>query len=412
MRVAIVHNRYRTSAPSGEDIAVLNERGMLERHGVEVVSFDRCNDDLDDSSWGSKGVNAVSSLWSPTARAELRRLLQEARPDLVHVHNTFAMISPSVYGVCREAGVPVVQTLHNFRLLCPNGLFLRGGKPCEDCVDRSLLQSVRHRCYRNSRAATATLASMLVLHRMLGTYLRHVDRYIALTRFAREKFVRGGLPAGKLTVKPNFLPDPPKPGDGAGGYVLFVGRLLEGKGTETLLSAWRTLKEYKLKIAGDGALRGRLEGMAREWSLNVEFLGSLDRGAVLAAISRAAVLIVPSEWYEGFPMVIAEAYACGTPVLASRIGSLDELVLENETGSKFAAGDPADLAAALRSMLGRGAATSPAAAMRKHARAYFETHLTEESNFGQLMSIYQSAMQSAMQSAEQRVERSASAGSG
>jgi glycosyltransferase involved in cell wall biosynthesis len=392
MRVLLIHNRYRTSAPSGEDAAVRNEQRMLERQGVEVVCFDRCNDDIDDSTLLSKASAAADTIWSRRARAELSKVLRSVRPNVAHVHNTFSMLSPSIYGACQAEGVPVVQTLHNFRLFCPGALFLRDGKPCEDCVDKSLLESVRHRCYRGSFAATATLASMLTLHRALGTYSRHIDRYIALTEFARSKVIKAGVPARSVVVKPNFVPDPPSAGDGSGDYVVFVGRLFEGKGAATLLDAWRQLPEVKLKIVGDGGLRAALQSMAQLEQLNVEFLGAQNRAVVLDLIAKAKILIIPSEWYEGFPMVIAEAFACGTPVLASKIGSLEELVAEGIRGRQFAAGNSLQLAAGVRRILGDGAALRR---MRINARTFFEQHLTEQGNYASLMSIYSAVIDNA-----------------
>lgn len=385
MKVLLVHNKYRTSAPSGEDIAVGNERRMLESRGVEVVAFERCNDDLDDSSFVSKTAMAANTIWSQRSRSELRQVLRDIRPDIVHVHNTFSMLSPSIYGACKAEGVPVVQTLHNFRFFCPSALFLRDGKPCEDCLDKSLLQSIRYRCYRGSVGATATLAAMLTLHRAIGTYSRDIDCYITLTQFARRKVAKGGIAENKLVVKPNFVPDPPPPGRGDGGYVVFVGRLLEGKGTETLVAAWRHLPSVKLKIVGDGALRPALEAMARSENLNIEFAGMQSRPAVLEAVSNAELLIVPSEWYEGFPMVIAESFACGTPVLASRIGSLEELVDDGVTGKKFTAADSEEIANAVRLTL---ADKPKLCQMRSNARAYFDAHLTEEKNYMELINIY------------------------
>jgi glycosyltransferase involved in cell wall biosynthesis len=387
MKVLLVHNRYGSSAPSGEDEAVGNERRMLENHGIEVAIFDRCNDEIDDLSWAAKATVAINTIWSRQSRAKLGAMIGSFRPDIVHVHNTFALLSPSVYGACRREGVPVVQTLHNFRFFCPAALFLRQGKPCEACVDRGLLQSVRHRCYRNSVGATATLATMLALHRTLGTYSNGIDRYIALTDFARRKAIKGGVLEDRIVVKPNFIGNPPFPGAGGGGYVLYVGRLLEGKGAETLVKAWRKLPGVRLKILGDGALRPQLEGIAVDEGLSIEFAGRQPKDAVLQAIAGAEFLIVPSECYEGFPMVIAESYACGTPVLASRIGSLEELVDEDVTGAKFTAADPDALAAGVVRLL---ADPSRLRGMRTHARAYFDKYLTEESNFIQLMAIYSS----------------------
>jgi glycosyltransferase involved in cell wall biosynthesis len=385
MKILLVHNRYRTSAPSGEDAAVRNEQRMLERGGLETVLFDKCNDDLEPASIGAKLAMAADTIWSRRSRRELRVLLRRERPDVVHVHNTFAIVSPSIYGVCKEAGLPVVQTLHNFRFFCPGGLFLREGKPCEDCVDKGLLQSVRHRCYRDSFAATGTLAATLAFHRRVGTYARGIDRYIALTVFSRNKLLRAGIPADKLTVKPNFVPDPPLVCGGGGDYVAFVGRLSYGKGAETLLSAWREFPGLKLKIVGDGELRPTLESTAKREAQNVEFLGFQDRSVVLDVIGNARFVIVPSECYETFGLVIAEAFACGTPVLASRIGSLDELVLEGVTGHKFESGDPADLARVTRLMLTDEVALRR---MRVAARAYFDAHLTEERNLELLTGLY------------------------
>ena len=358
---------------------------MLESRGVEVFSFDRCNDEIDDSSLMAKTAAAANTIWSQRSRSELRKYVRQIRPDVVHVHNTFSMLSPSVYGACKSEGVPVVQTLHNYRFFCPGALFLRDGKPCEDCVDRSLLQSIRHRCYRGSLAATATLASMLTVHRALGTYSDNIDRYIALTDFARCKILKAGIAKHKIVVKPNFVPDPPAAGTGGGGYVAFVGRLLEGKGTEALVAAWRHLPAVKLKIVGDGALRPILEAAAREHGSNIEFMGIQSRSKVLEIIGAAELLVVPSEWYEGFPMVIAESFACGTPVLASRIGSLEELIEEGVRGKKFTPGNPQELAAAVQLMLANEVGLRR---MRINARQYFDANLTEQQNYVRLIGIY------------------------
>jgi glycosyltransferase involved in cell wall biosynthesis len=385
MKILLVHNRYRTSAPSGEDAAVRNELQMLDRGGIVTVLFDRCNDDLQPTSLGNQLSIAANTVWSQRSRRELRSLLRRTRPDVVHVHNTFSIVSPSIYGVCKEEGVPVVQTLHNFRFFCPGGLFLRDGKPCEDCVEKGLLQSVRHRCYRDSLAATGTLAAMLTLHRAIGTYDRYIDRYIALTEFGRSKIVKGGIPADKISIKPNFLPDPPAVGHGSGAYVAYVGRLSEGKGAETLIRAWRQLPDLHLKVVGDGALRRDLEALATRENLNVEFLGMRGRGEVLEIMGEARCLIVPSECYEGFPMVIAESFACGTPVLASRIGSLEELVPDGVRGGQFAPRDPDGLARRLHLLLSDEPALRR---MRVNAREFFEGNLSESQNLARLSAIY------------------------
>lgn len=388
MKVLLVHNRYRTSAPSGEDVVVDNEERMLRRNGVSVVRVDRCNDDLDDRGVTGRIRVALDTVWSTRSRADLARVVAAEKPDIVHVHNTFAMLSPSIYGAFGRAGIPVIQTLHNFRLYCPGALFMRDRKPCEACVDHGLHNALRYRCYRNSLPQTAVLATMLAVNRSIGTYDRNVTRYIALTEFARQRFVHAGIDPGRIRVKGNFLPNPPAPGTGSGGHVAFVGRLLDGKGVGTLLEAWRRVGDIPLKVLGDGALRPELERAAREAGSPVEFLGAVPRERVLQIVSAASFLVVPSEWYEGFPMVVAEAFACGTPVLASRIGSLDELVTEGVTGRKFAPGDPGALAQAAidlyRDSDGR-------AAMRRHCRTFFDSSLNEESHFDRLMAIYEEA---------------------
>ncbi len=241
---------------------------------------------------------------------------------------------------------------------------------------------------------------MLALHRAIGTYSGYIDRYITLTQFGRSKALKGGIPEHKLVVKPNFILNPPPPGRGGGGYVAYVGRLLEGKGTETLVAAWRRLPSVKLKIIGDGALRPALETMATRDKLNIEFTGMQASHSVLQEIGGAEFLIIPSECYEGFPMVIAEAFACGTPVLASRIGSMQELIEEGTTGKQFTAGSPEELAAAVSSMLADEVGLRR---MRAHARAYFDAHLTEEGNFAQLTDIYSDVIADARRESRRKI---------
>ena len=259
MRILLAHNFYRTSAPSGEDVVFRNEHDLLERHGIEVIPYVVHNDNLDDRGLLRKIRIAAKTVWSGQSSESLRKLIASSRPDLVHFHNTFPQISPSAYAACRRAGVPVVQTLHNYRLICPGALLLRDGVPCESCVGSTLLHAVRHRCYRGSLPATATLAAMLAVNRRLGSYTDNVDRYIALTEFAASRLRAGGLPGERISVKPNFLPDDPQPGRGGGGYAVFVGRLSSEKGLHTLLRAWRHLPNLPLKILGDGPLRSQLE---------------------------------------------------------------------------------------------------------------------------------------------------------
>ena len=385
MKILLAHNYYRSSAPSGEDAVFRNERQLLERNGIEVVPFERFNDDIDDSTVGKRIMLAKNYAWSPETYHELSALIRRTRPELAHFHNIFPLISPSAYAACRDAGVPVVQTLHNFRFVCPGAMLLRNGRPCEDCLRYGLLPALLHRCYRDSFTATLSQVWTIACNRRRGTYRNMVDHYITLTGFAAGRLAAGGLPAGRMSVKPNFLPDPPSAGTGAGGYAVYVGRLAEEKGVRTLLSAWRGMPGFPLKMVGSGPLREELaERIGRE-GLNVELAGMLNREKLLDIAAGASMQIVPSECYEGFPLVVLEALACGTPVVASRIGSLDEIVEEGETGVKFAAGD----SAALAEKVGGLFADKPRLGwMRRRSRALFESSYTAEINFIKIMEIY------------------------
>lgn len=391
MRVLLAHNFYRSTAPSGEDTVYREERALLERNGVEVIPYERQSDELDTASMLTLARSALHASWSDKVARELTTLISRTRPDVAHFHNTFPLISPSAYAACAAAGVPVVQTLHNYRLICPGAMLYRDGVPCEDCVGTSLLPALRHRCYRDSLPATASVVNMLWSNRRRGTYSSLVQRYVALTEFARERFIAGGLPAGRIEVKPNALTAPPPAGLGQGGYVLYVGRLSVEKGLHTLLDAWRRLPDIRLKLAGDGPIRPQLEQQARRDGVNVEFLGRLERSRVAELLGEAQFAVVPSQWFEGFPMVVVEAFACGTPVVASRLGSLAEIVREGLTGRLFTPGDPEALAAAVRAMLD---APDALREMRRHAREEFEVRYSAAASFQALMEIYQRASQS------------------
>lgn len=389
MKILLAHNFYRSSAPSGEDGVYRNERAMLSRR-EDLIVYERHNDDIDDSTLRRKLGLALDGAWSRRTYDELRNLIRHTRPDVAHFHNTFPQISPSAYAACRDNGVPVVQTLHNYRLICPNALLLRDGKPCEDCVGKSLWPALWHRCYRGSLLATGAQVWALTSNRWRRSYQTLVNRYIALTDFAAERLIAGGLPAERMVIKPNFLPDPPEPGLGDGGYAIYVGRFSEEKGIRTLLQAWRSVEKLPLKLVGDGPLRELVLSHIQTPDAAIEWLGYLDRDAILSWVRGAAMQIVPSEWYEGFPMVILEAYACGTPVIASRIGSLAEVVREGQTGFRFEAGDAAGLAQLVNGLV---ADPDRLAGMRQSVRAHFEAHFTEQKNYQRLIQIYQTVLE-------------------
>lgn len=380
-----IHNHYQQ--PGGEDQVFAAEGDLLEAHGHRVVRYALHNDLV--AGMGRPEL-ARSTIWNGAVYRELRALIRRERPQVAHFHNTFPLISPAAYYAARAEGVPVVQTLHNYRLLCSNAQFFREGRVCEDCLGKAVpWPGVVHACYRDSRPASGVVAAMLTTHRALGTWSRTVDAYVALTEFARRKFIEGGLPAEKIAVKPNFIHPDPGAGEGKGGYVLFVGRLSEEKGLGTLLAAWERLKEkVTLKIAGDGPLAPRVsEASAR--SREVEWVGRQDKDQVLALMKDARALIFPSLWYEGFPMVIAEAYAVGLPVITSDLGGMSSLIDHGRTGLHFHPGNAEDLAAAVGWAAGHPAELSR---MRWEARNEFETRYSAEQNYRLLRSIYEAAI--------------------
>jgi glycosyltransferase involved in cell wall biosynthesis len=385
MKVLVIHNRYRSSAPSGEDTICDAEAALLARRGVEVVRYERTNDDI-----GSPLTAAFESVWSRRARLEIAALLRRERPDVAHAHNLWYRISPAAYAACRDAGVPVVQTLHNFRICCANALLLRDGRPCEECVGNTPWRSVRYGCFRGSRMATLAVAFSEWLHAASGTWSSGVDRYIALTRFALERFVAAGVPRERISVKPNFLADPPSPAGGAGAGAIFVGRLTPEKGIPVLLDAAARVRhrDFSLEIVGDGSLRDAVDLAAARSGGRIRLAGVQRRDSCLEAMRRALFVVVPSVCYENFPLTIVEAFASGTPVLASRLGAMAEIIEDGRTGRLFAAGDAADLAAAMAWLTDHPA---ECAEMGRAARAVFEARYTADTNFDMLMSIYRQA---------------------
>ncbi len=386
MKILAVHNRYQR--PGGEDQVFVDETALLETRNHRVLRYEVHNDQV-------KQVNrlilAKDTVWNTSAYRELGALIRRERPDVVHFHNTLPLVSPAGYYAARAEGVPVIQTLHNYRLLCPVALFYRDGRVCEDCMGKAVpWPGVVHRCYRGSRTASGVIATMLTVHRALRTWTEMVDVYVALTEFARNKFIEGGLPAGKIVVKPNFVAPDPGRGQGGGGYALFVGRLAPEKGTETMLAAWDRLgTRIPLKIVGDGPLRDRVVEAAARQS-NVEWLGHRPVEDVHALMGKADMLVFPSQWYETFGRVAAEAFAAGTPVIAANIGAVAELVEHGRTGLKFRPGDPEDLVTQVEWALSHSAELR---SMREEVRAEFEAKYTAERNYRALMEIYEAALE-------------------
>ncbi|HET8926147.1 MAG TPA: glycosyltransferase [Candidatus Acidoferrum sp.] len=390
MKVLCVHNRYQQRG--GEDAVVEAEVRLMEAHGHTVVRYERHNDELRErGALGAIGAG-IETVWASRSLREVKALIAKEKPDVAHFHNTFPLVSPAAYYACAEAGVPVVQTLHNYRLPCPSATFLRDGKVCEACLGRSVAwPGVVHGCYRGSRPATAAVASMLTTHHAMRTWQRKVNVYIALSEFARRKFIEGGLPAERIVVKPNFLGGEFGPKRQRGEYALFVGRLSEEKGPQVLLSAWRGMQaKIPLRIAGDGPLLEKLSREVETSSLApTELTGRRTPGEVRALMLGARFLVFPSIWYEGFPMTIAEAFACGLPVIASRRGSMTEIVQDGVTGLHFEAGNAADLAAKAEWAWNH---LEELARMGRAARAVFKEKYGAGENYKQLIQIYEKAL--------------------
>lgn len=382
-RVLVIHNRYQHAG--GEDVVVRAEVELLRRMGHEVEVFEEDNDSI--LRWSDSAKAAVQSVYSIASARRMRELIEGFRPAIAHIHNFFPRLSPAVHYACRSAGIPVVQTLHNYRLLCPAAILLRDGEICEDCVGKSVAwPAIWHQCYRQSRVGSAVVVGMLATHRALGTWMKTVGRFIALTEFARTKFIAGGLPAEKIIVRPNFVNQDNGMGTGVGRYALFVGRLSKEKGISTLLEAWKQLNgEVALRIAGDGPLAPEVRDAAANMK-GVEWLGHCTQDEVRRLMADASVLVVPSVCYETFGMVIVEALAAGLPSVASRLGAMAELVRDGDTGKLFAAGDSTALAAAVRSVLQDRAMHER---MRVASRRDFEQRFTAEAGYLSLMRIYQ-----------------------
>lgn len=393
MRVLILHNRYRHAG--GEDSVVHAEIDLLRSRSVEVTEFEMTNDAESDGVRSTVQLG-VAAAWSHSSYQKAKELCASVRPDIAHVHNSWMRLSPSVHYACKEAGVPTVQTLHNFRLLCLRADFLRNGKICQDCLGHTPWRGIMRRCYRDSAVASTAVASMIFTHRFLKTWQNEVNAFIALSEYSRTQFIKGGIPSERLFIKRNFLEDAAQPAcpPSASNVVLFVGRLSDEKGVDLLLAAWRGVQKANramLRIIGDGPMRKELETQARGYGFSeaeVQFTGQLPYARVMSEIGTARALVLPSLCVENCPRTLLEAFCNGRPAIVPNRGSLDELLRNEETGLKFSAGDESSLSETLRKLL------SPYAHIDiwgKNARREYLTRYTPDTTFEALMKIYQFA---------------------
>lgn len=385
MKILLVHNRYKLAG--GEDVVFNNELALLQAHDQNVITHTVSNDEIDEMG---KLQAARNTLWSSDSYRSVAALIQREKPDVVHFHNWFMRLSPAVLHAAHDQGVPIVQTLHNYRLMCPKAVFYRDGHVCEDCLGKLIkYPAIRHGCYRDSRAISAVVAGMLAFHQLRGTWHKVVDRYIVLTEFARQKFIEAGLPADKLVVKPNYIQVDPGVGQRRGDYAIFIGRMTEEKGVMRLVEAWRELGDLlPLRVYGEGPLEPEMRAYVEQHGLtNVHLMGQRPREEVVAALQDAYLLVMPSEWYEGAPMTLLEAMVCGIPMIAGRLGAAKFKLSDGVNGLHFTPGDSQDLALKVRKMVEDPAM---AARMAAAARAEYEKHYTAEANYKLLLEVYQS----------------------
>jgi glycosyltransferase involved in cell wall biosynthesis len=388
MRVLVVHEPYQQRG--GEDAVANAEAEQLALHGHTAMRYTRHNNELKGQGPLRILHAGIETVWASRSYRDIDRLIREGKPEVVHFHNTMPLISPSAYYACASQGIPVVQTLHNYRFVCPAATFLRDGKLCEDCLGRPIAwPAMAHGCYRGSRPASAAVTAMLGTHRFFRTWQTKVDAYIALSEFARKKHIAGGLPADRLVVKPNFIhPDPgPRPREEGGRYALFVGRLSEEKGLRGLIGAWKRLsRSIPLFFLGDGPMREEIAPqMGTPGLTDAALLGNLPRDEVMHWLRGARFLVCPSHWFEGCPLAIVEAFACGVPVIATGHGPTAEMVDHGQTGLHVAPGDEADLAAKVEWAWTHRAEMR---VMGEAARREFERKYSAERNYSQLIALY------------------------
>jgi glycosyltransferase involved in cell wall biosynthesis len=391
-KVLLVHNRYQLTG--GEDEVYSREKALLLNQGHEVVEYIRDNAEIAKYGARQKAALIVRTTWAWDSYRELVGLLQREKPEVAHFHNTFPLISPAAYYACSSANIPVVQTLHNPRLLCPAATLFRDGSICEECVGRSFaLPAVRHGCYQHSRSRSAVVASMLSTHQWLGTWRYKVNTYIASTEFYRRKFAETDIPPEKIVVKSHFVDADPGCTQLAGEYAVFVGRLAPEKGVPTLLAAWKKLGSVPLRIRGEGPLGDVVSLFVNRSEGSTTLVPRLTRSGLFDLIKGARFLVWPSEgYYETFGLIAIEAFACGVPVIASRCGVMQEIVDEGRTGLHFTTGSAHDLAEKV------GWAWSHPGEMRdmgRTARAEYEAKYTADRNYKILLNVYHQAIQEA-----------------
>lgn len=377
MKVVVAHNRYSSAQPSGENVIVDAEIAQLRSAGLEVVPFLRSSDEIEALPAAQKALLPLSPIYNGGSQKALRALIAQERPDLLHLHNPYPLLSPWVVRTAREAGIPVIHTVHNYRQVCAPGLYFRDGHLCTECRGKAFgLPAIRHACYRGSRPQSAIMATTLAVHRR--TWRGGVSRFIALTGGIAEHLREFGIPSDRISIKPNAIPDPGYAATVGEGF-LFAARLSAEKGLGLLVDAWRSHPEGslgRLRIAGDGPLRGVAESAAAERS-DVDYLGPLDQAGVRVAIRSSACVVAASTWHDVLPTIVLEALAGGRAVLGTAMGGIPYLV-----GAAGFVVAPSGLAAALPTAYAGAAALAPVARQR------YETEFAPDVLTRRLIDIY------------------------
>ena len=387
-RILLIHNFYGSSSPSGENQVFENEKKLLSSRGHKVYCFTRNSDELRNAGVIGTIKGGLATPWNPFAQRELEKVLNEFKPDIVHIHNTFPLISPAIFPAL--SNIKTVITLHNYRYFCVNGIPMRDNKLCTECLDRgNAVPALVHGCYRKSRLATLPLAISVTQLRINKILQKYVDGYVAFSDFQKEKLAQQGLDRNKIFIKPNFnsIELDYDYYQSRVQTVLFVGRLSDEKGLLDLLTAWKKMRiqGYQLEIVGDGDNKGKYLDVVKEIK-NIKFLGKLSVEETQAKISKSKLLVLPSVCYEGYPMVLSEAFAAGTPVAVSNMGPLPEIV-KNVSGAVFRHADPENLGEVLSDVLKRPKTLQ---LMSERGRRYYLETLTPDKNYERLINIYES----------------------
>lgn len=394
MRILTLHNYTGNYAFGGEGKVFEDETRLLRDHGHEVCQYKCTNSEIMEAKLHKKIKAFINAPWSKSSYRTNQETIEKFKPDIMHVHNFFFILSPSIFRAAKDAGIPTVVTLHNFRFISPCSQLLRNGQICEICLNKNPWRIMLYRCYRKSFMANLFRYRIYYWGKKKYRWINDIDSFIALTEFGREKYIEGGLPAEKIYVKPNFIDDPITGGKNApnGHGAIFVGRISKEKGLKTLMQAWLNV-DYPLTVVGDGPQMAEIKSIAPK---NVLFVGEKSNEEVMRAIQEASFMVFPSELYEGFPLTILEAMAAGRAVIASDLGPRGEMVHDKKTGLLFRAGDPDDLGEKAKYLADHPLHCTE---MGRAARQEYLEKYTEKINYRMLIEIY-----------EQTIKRTANSG--